>query len=130
MSSTSALPPWLARAITALQTGGIDAYSDMYAPDAVHEFPFEPPGAVPRLVGRETIAAYMRQLPEHIRFGSLSDVRARESGEELIIEATGHHRRVSDDAPMDLCYVWFITRKHGPVTHFRGSMNPLQLAAG
>ncbi len=52
----------------------------------------------------------------------------REAGDELIIEATGHHRRVSDDAPRDLSYVWLTTLRDGKVAHFRDYMNPLQLS--
>ena len=120
---------WFARAIEALQAGNIDGWMEIYAPDAVHEFPFAPEGAPRRLEGRDTIAAYMGQLPKLIRFGSLSDVRVREAGDEVIIEATGHHRRVSDDTPRELSYVWFITLRDGKVTHFRDYMNPLQLSA-
>ncbi len=129
MPPTSTLPEWFARAITALQLGDIDGYTAIYAPDAVHEFPFASEGAIRQLVGRDAIVAYMRQIPERIRFGSLSDVRVREAGNEFIIEATGHHRRIPDDTPRDLSYVWFITLCDGQVTHFRDYMNPLQLSA-
>ena len=37
---TSALPDWFARAIEALQAGDADGWIAIYAPDAVHEFPF------------------------------------------------------------------------------------------
>jgi ketosteroid isomerase-like protein len=123
MASTSKLPGWFARAIEALRVGDVDGYLDIYAPDAVHEFPFAPEGAVRRLEGREAIAAYMRRLPEHIRFGELDNVRVRESGDEVIIEATGHHRSIPDDTPMDLGYVWFITRRDGQVMHLRDYMS-------
>jgi ketosteroid isomerase-like protein len=129
MPSTSSLPAWFARAVDALAAGDIDSWMEIYAPDAVHEFPFAPESAVRRLEGRDAIAAYMRRLPERIRFGTLSDVRVREAGDETIIEATGHHHRVADDAPRDLSYVWFITREQGKVSHFRDYMNPLQLSA-
>jgi uncharacterized protein len=129
MSPTSSLPGWFARAIEALQAGDVNGYLEIYAPDAVHEFPFAPEGAVRCLEGREAITAYMRQLPERIRFGSLSDVRVREAGDELIIEATGHHRSIPDGTPRDLSYVWFITLRDGQVTHIRDYMNPLQLSA-
>ncbi len=99
MSPTSTLPEWFARAIRALQAGDTDGYTEIYAPDAIHEFPFAPEGAVRQLVGRDAIAVYMRQLPALIRFGSLSDVRVREAGDEFIIEATGHHQRIPDDTP-------------------------------
>ena len=74
----------------------------IYAPDAVHESPFAPEGRFNKLEGREAIEAYMSRLPTLVRFGSLSDLRVREVGNELIIEATGHHRRVSDDTPREL----------------------------
>jgi ketosteroid isomerase-like protein len=109
MAPTSTLPEWFVNAIQALQAGDVDGWMKIYAADAVHEFPFAPEGRVNTLEGRDAIAAYMGQLPALIRFGSLSDVRAREMGNELIIEATGHHRRVSDDSPRELSYVWFIT---------------------
>ena len=128
MSLSPVLPPWFASAVEALQTGDIDGYMEMYAPDAVHEFPFAPEGAVPRLVGRDAIAAYMRNLPSRIRFGSLTDGRLREVGDEVIISPNGHHRRGPDGAPRDLNYVWFITRRNGKVTHYRDYMNPLQLS--
>jgi ketosteroid isomerase-like protein len=127
MPPTSSLPAWFEHAIESLQAGNIDGWMEIYAADAIHEFPFAPAGA-PRLEGRDVIAAYMRLLPARIHFGSLSDVRVREAGDELIIEATGHHRRVSDGAPRDLSYVWFITRRDGKVTHIRDYMNPLQLS--
>jgi len=129
MSPTSSLPAWFAHAIEALQAGDIGGWMDIYALDATHEFPFAPTGAVRRLEGRDAISAYMSQLPGLIRFGSLSDVRVREAGDELIIEATGHHWRVSDNAGRKISYIWFITRHNGQVTHFRDYMNPLQLSA-
>ena len=129
MSPTSSLPPWFNLAIEALQTGNIDGWMEIYTPDAVHEFPFGPNGAPRRLEGRDAIAAYMSQLPSRIHFGSLSDIRVRQAGDELIIEATGHHRRITGDSPMDLSYVWFITLRDGKVAHFRDYMNPLQLSA-
>ncbi len=102
MPPTSTLPGWFARAVEALQAGDTDGWMEIYVPDAVHEFPFAPEGAIRRLEGRDVVTAYMRQLPQRIRFGPLSDVRVREAGDEVIIEATGHHRRVADDTPRDL----------------------------
>nr|WP_296770732.1 nuclear transport factor 2 family protein [Rhodococcus sp. (in: high G+C Gram-positive bacteria)] len=128
MSHTTALPAWFSRAIQALQANDIDGWMSIYAQDAVHEFPFAPPGAVRRLEGRGAILEYMSHLPNSIRFGPLSDVRVRQVDDEVIIEATGHHRRVDDDAPVELEYVWFITVRGEEVFHIRDYMNPLQLS--
>ena len=127
MSPTSSLPDWLARASEALKAGNIDGWMEIYSPEAVHEFPFAPEGAPRRLLGRDAIAAYMRQLPGRIRFGPFSDIRVREAGDEIIVEANGHHRNIAGDTPRDISYVWFITRRDGYVTRFRDTMNPLQL---
>jgi ketosteroid isomerase-like protein len=123
------LPPWFERAIKALQAGDIDGYATIYAPDAIHEFPFAAEGEVRQLVGRDAIIAYMRQLPALMGFGPLSDVRVREADDEIIIEAIGHHRRISDSKHFGLSYVWFITLRDCQVIHFRDYMNPLQLSA-
>jgi hypothetical protein len=44
------------------------------------------------------------------------------------IEAIGHHRRIPDDTPRDLTYVWFIILRNGLVVNFPDDMNPLQLS--
>jgi uncharacterized protein len=119
MSPTSALPQWLSDAVASLAAGDVDGWMRMYAPDAVHEFPFAPEGRARRLEGHDEIAAYMSQFPGRVRFGTLSDVRVREAGDELIVEAVGHHRRVADDTPTTISYVWFITLRDGRVSHFR-----------
>ena len=86
-------------------------------------------GAPRKLIGRDAIAAYMAHLPSIIRFGALSDIRVRSAGNELIVEATGHHERVVDASTKSLSYVWFIERRDAKVTRIRDYMNPLQLAA-
>jgi uncharacterized protein len=129
MPVTTALPDWFARAQEALHAGDVDGWMAMYAPDAVHEFPFAPADRVRRLAGRDAIAAYMSQLPGRIRFGTLSDVRVHEAGDTTVIEAVGHHFRVADDSPRDLGYIWVITRENGQVTLFRDYLNASQRPA-
>jgi hypothetical protein len=55
------------------------------------DFPFAAEGQAKRLEGRDEIAAYMRQLPGRITFGSFENIRVREIGDEVIMEADGHH---------------------------------------
>ncbi|WP_031468810.1 nuclear transport factor 2 family protein [Sciscionella sediminilitoris] len=129
MAPTSTLPDWLSRSLDALKSGDVDGYLEMYAPDAVHEFPFAPEGAPRRLEGRAAIADYMRGLPGLLRFGPFTDIRVRQAEDETIVEFTGHHHSIPDDAPRDIDYVFIITRRDGEVTHIRDYMNPLQLVA-
>lgn len=132
MAPTSVLPGWLAEAFDRLAAGDVDGGARIYAPDAVHELPFAPEGDDRRMEGRETIAARLREVFDRdegiIRFGSFDNARVRETGDELIIEGDGHHRRAADGAPVEIRCVWFITRHDGQVTHFRDYMNPLTLA--
>lgn len=125
MSPTTSLPTWLADALQALKMNDVDNYMAIYAPDAVHELPFAQAGSPQRLSGRDTIAAYMRQLPRVIRFGTMSILSVWEAGNELIVEGRGSHHRLPADVPLELGYVWFITRADGKVTRFRDYMSPI-----
>lgn len=128
MHASSSLPAWLAQGIAALAAGQTQAWADLYTEDAVHEFPYAPEDHPRRLEGREAIAAFMAPLPGLIRFGHLDPIRSREVGDEIIVEARGHHHRVSDGMAVKIDYVWFITLREGKISHFRDYMNPLQLA--
>jgi uncharacterized protein len=124
MSPAPVLPTWLADAMNSLVAGDVDAWMKIYTPDAVHELPFSRDGVMRRLEGRDQIAAYMSRLPGRINFGTIDEIRVREVGDELIAEAEGHHHR-PDGTPFDVRYIWFITVRDGPVSHFRDYTLPL-----
>ena len=128
MTHSDTFPDWLAAAIDAWRADDLDGWMALYAPGAVHEFPFAPEGAPRRLEGRDAIAAFLRPIQAHVRFGRFDGIRVREAGNETIVEARGHHRRLPGETPFELDYVWFITRHDGKVTHFRDYMNPQQLS--
>lgn len=132
MSPASVLPGWLAEAFESLVAGDVDGWARIYAPDAVHELPFAAEADERRIEGRDAIAARLAEVFDsgrgRLRFGSFDNVRVRETGDEVIIEGDGHHRRTDDGTPVDIRCVWFITRRHGRVTHFRDYMNPLTLS--
>jgi ketosteroid isomerase-like protein len=125
--TTTAIPDWFAAALDALRAGDVEGWMKMYTDDAVHEFPFAPEGRPARLEGKSAIAEYMKELPARVALDSFDDVRAREAGDELIVEANGRGKRVGSSAPFDMQYVWFITHENGRVSRFRDYMNPLRL---
>lgn len=127
--TTSVPPRWFTQALEALRAGDVDAFVSMYDDDAVHEFPWAPEGRAGRLEGKAAIAAYMSNLPAVVRFESFDDVRVREVGDELIVEASAHGRRPDTGAPFDMDYVWFITHENGRVSRFRDYMNPQRMRA-
>lgn len=126
-----ALPGWLNDAVQGLLAGDTDAYLKIYAPGAVHEFPVAREGMPRRLEGRDEIAAYMAQIPGRLRFGPLTGMKVRQTSDEIIIEADGHHQRIAEDGtetPFDVRYVWFIAHRNGQVTHFTDYTLPGQPA--
>jgi uncharacterized protein (TIGR02246 family) len=52
----------LARRRRLILNGDADGFADLFAPDALIEAPFAPPGAPSRLEGREAIREYSRQV--------------------------------------------------------------------
>jgi uncharacterized protein len=52
----------LARRRRLILSGDADGFADLFAPDAVIESPFAPPGAPSRLEGREAIREYSRHV--------------------------------------------------------------------
>lgn len=126
MAPVSVVPGWLAEAFACLADGDVDGWASIYAPDAVHEFPFAAGEDERRVEGRDAIAARLRGVFDakqgRLRFGSFDNVRVREAGDEIIIEGEGHHR-TADGTPVAIGCVWFITRRDGQVTHFRDYMN-------
>ena len=104
-------------------------WMEMYAEDAVHEFPFAAVGAVKRLEGKDEIRAYVAGMGDRVQFGSLDDVQVREWGDEVLIEAEGHHFAAATGEPFDLRYLWIITSREGRVTRLRDYMGPRRPSA-
>ncbi|WP_353940554.1 nuclear transport factor 2 family protein [Streptomyces sp. HUAS MG91] len=121
---TDEIPSWLVSAMVGLAGGDVDAWLDAFAEDAVHEFPFAAPGAVRRLEGKEAMRAHLAQVAGGIRFGSLHDVRVHGSGDDLVIEAEGHHEDAATGTPFGLRYVWIITSRERRITLLRDYMGP------
>ena len=132
MAPVTVVPVWLAEAFESLAAGDVEGWASIYAPDAVHEFPFAAREDERRIEGRDAIAARLREVFDaekgRLRFGSFDNVRVREAGDEVIIEGEGHHHRSADGTPVEIGCVWFVTRRDGQVTRFRDYMNPLTLA--
>lgn len=124
MSEERALPAWFVSAASGLASGDVDAWMRMYAEDAVHEFPFAASGGVRRLEGKNAIRTYMGTMGGRVQFGGVDAIQIRQWGDELLIEAEGHHLDAATHAPFDLRYLWIITHRDGLVTHFRDYMGP------
>lgn len=128
MTPASTLPDWFATALDALRAGDVAGWMSIYAPDAVHEFPWAPEGRTDRLEGWDAISDYMSGLvsSDRLRFGEFEVISSHESDEALVVEMIGHHYRGDDR--VDLGYVSILTLRNAKVVRFRDYMNPLQLS--
>ena len=70
-------------------SGDADGLADLYAPDAVIEAPFAPPGAPSCLVGREVIREYSRRVvasPLRLEDYEVTELYQTQDPEVVIVE--------------------------------------------
>uniref|UniRef100_A0AAU2JYX9 Nuclear transport factor 2 family protein n=1 Tax=Streptomyces sp. NBC_00049 TaxID=2903617 RepID=A0AAU2JYX9_9ACTN len=105
----------------------IPGWVGLWADDGVMEFPFAPPDRPRRLAGREAIAAYMHDYPDHIDLHDFPDVRILESTDPgtIVVEMRGVGRLVATGDPFDMTYIAVVTVQDGRFTCYRDYWNPL-----
>ncbi|MFH9354086.1 nuclear transport factor 2 family protein [Kitasatospora sp. NPDC017646] len=110
-----------------LLAGDTSAWVGLWAEDGVMEFPFAPPGWPRRLDGREAVAAYMRDYPDHIELHDFPDLRFHRTTdpETVVVEMRGVGRLVRTGAPFDMTYIAVVTVRNGRFTSYRDYWNPL-----
>jgi uncharacterized protein len=79
----------LARYHQAMRDKSADDLADLYAMDAVHEFPFTSPGFPPRYQGREAVRAGYRAAwdASPVRVEEVRDIVVHETGDPEVIVA-------------------------------------------
>jgi uncharacterized protein len=72
-----------------IQSGDADGFADLFAPDAVIEAPFAPPGAPARLEGRAAIREYSRHVmasPLRLEDFEVAELYQTQDPEVVIVE--------------------------------------------
>ncbi|MFD9686344.1 nuclear transport factor 2 family protein [Kitasatospora sp. NPDC059146] len=105
----------------------IPAWVGLWAEDGVMEFPFAPPGLPRRLEGREAVAAYMRDYPDHIDLHDFPELRIHRTTDAatIVVEMRGVGRVVRTGDPFDMSYIAVVTVRDGRFTAYRDYWNPL-----
>ncbi|MGW6907422.1 nuclear transport factor 2 family protein [Streptomyces sp. NPDC054940] len=105
----------------------IPAWVGLWADDGVMEFPFAPPGRPERLAGREAVAAYMRDYPDHIDLHDFPDLRIHRTTDPgtIVVEMRGVGRVVKTGGPFEMTYIAVVTVQDGHFTSYRDYWNPL-----
>lgn len=109
----------------------IPGWVGLWADDGVMEFPFAPDGWPARLEGREAIAAYMRDYPDHIDLQDFPELRIHETTdpEIIVVEMRGVGRLVETGSAFDMTYIAVVTIRDGRIASYRDYWNPLAVLA-
>ena len=108
-----------------------DALAGLYAPDAVHEFPFTTPGHAARYESADEVRAAYRRVwaNRRVALGALRNVAAHQSDDTIVSEWTAGARLIDDpSSTFDLAGVLVITARDGRISRVRDDMDVLGLA--
>ncbi|MCA2214192.1 nuclear transport factor 2 family protein [Jidongwangia harbinensis] len=115
------------RAIELLLAKDMAAFIALFAPDAVMEFPFAPPGQPTRLEGRAAVHDYLIHYPDLLDVREIGDVVLHETTdpEVIVTEFTASGVVVAGGRPYRLRYIAVLTVRDGQLVHYRDYWNPL-----
>ncbi|WP_165555752.1 nuclear transport factor 2 family protein [Kribbella pittospori] len=110
----------------------IDEMLDLYAEDAVHEFPFTRPGVPSRLEGRAEIRAFLEAnwTASPLRYQAYCNVVVHETADPNVIvveqDATGTVSTTGREFALPNIVV--LTVRDGRIVHFKDYVNVLAVA--
>ena len=106
--------------------------AELYAPDAVHEFPFVTPGAPTRIEGRAAIAEFTSMVYRNLPFAysEYRTVATHQAGDTvLVVEQEAVGTNTATGAPFVLPNLWVIEiDQHGLIVNLRDYVNPAAIA--
>lgn len=103
-------------------SGDIDGFADLFAPDAVIEMPFAPPGAPSRLEGREAIREYSRHvmaLPLRLEDLEIAESYQTQDPEVVIVELRTKGTLTTTGQPFTATSIQILRIREGQIVLFR-----------
>jgi len=111
-----------------LVAGEFGKFADLFADDAVMEFPFAPPGVEAKFEGKKAIAEFfsagVAKLVKFEKFSVHEYTPAAKPG-VIFAEFTGEGKSLVNNSAFKQTYCLRLTVAGGKITHFREYMNPL-----
>ncbi|SEG97809.1 Ketosteroid isomerase-related protein [Nonomuraea solani] len=107
-----------------------EALLALYAPDAVIEIPFAPPGVPKRSAGRDRLRTRLEAVRELRRFdrAEVMSIRETTDPEVVVAEYTLHGRVTATGEPFAMTYLMVLTVRDGLIVHSRDYGDPLAAA--
>ncbi|GAA0637790.1 nuclear transport factor 2 family protein [Kutzneria viridogrisea] len=105
-------------------------FAGLWAADGILEFPFAPADYPQRLVGRDAIADYLRDYPDHldVRAITAQTVHDTTDPEVVIVEFEVAGEAVRTGRPYRVRYIAVVTAREGSIVHYRDYWSPLAAA--
>ncbi|MEU7615317.1 nuclear transport factor 2 family protein [Micromonospora rifamycinica] len=115
------------QAIDALLDKDMPRFIALFAPDAVLEFPFAPPGQPRRVAGQAALHDYLIGYPDLLDVHEIHDVTIHETTdpEVIVVEFTSTGAAVATGQPFELRYIAVLTIRDGQMVHYRDYWNPM-----
>jgi hypothetical protein len=117
----------LARRRHLILNGDADGFADLFAPDAVIEAPFAPPGAPSRLEGREAIREYSRQVmasPLRLEDSEVIELYQTQDPEAVIVEMRTKGTVTTTGRPFTATSIQVLRIREGHIVFFRDFADP------
>ena len=117
----------LARRRRLILSGDADGFADLFAPDAVIEAPFAPPGAPSRLEGREAIREYARHIvasPLRLEDFEVVQLYQTQDPEVAIVEVRATGTVTTTGRPLAATSIQILRIRDGQIVFFRDFADP------
>jgi uncharacterized protein len=117
----------LARRRRLILSGDADGFADLFAPDAVIEAPFAPPGAPARLEGREAIREYSRRVvatPLRLEDFEMAELYQTHDPEVVIVEMRTKGTLTTTGQSFAATSIQILRIRDGQIVLFRDFADP------
>jgi ketosteroid isomerase-like protein len=117
----------LARRRRLIMSGDADGFADLFAPDAVIESPFAPPGVPSRLEGREAIREYSRHVvasPLHLEDFEITELYQTQDPEVVIAEMRTNGTLTTTGQSFAATSIQILRIREGQIVLFRDFADP------
>jgi ketosteroid isomerase-like protein len=109
----------------------MEAWYDLWADDALNEFPFAPPNYPKRLEGKAAIREYMNDFPKNIDVISVPFLKIHQTVDVnvVVMESRIEGRAVATKNPYNMSYICVIEFEDGKIARYVDYWNPLEVAS-
>ncbi|MFS0856494.1 nuclear transport factor 2 family protein [Paenibacillus taichungensis] len=110
-----------------LLDGELDQWVELYATEAVFEFPYSPPGFPKKLEGKAAIANHVHDLMRMIEIQQFSEpvILTDHTKQQFVAEFTCVGQSLVTGKPYNQTYISVVSHQNGKITHYKDYWNPM-----